>query len=342
MTLPRFLPDLGSWHEWHAKKGTLPDQWKGMSLSEVCRDLDVPLWRSVRPWRALLPGINVHDQRGATERTLAWETPEGTLTSRWTIGPDGDWWRSEYPVKGPADLKAALAVARARRYILSPALVQEVSSGELPALELPYRPWSELFHAFLGWSDGLMLFMEEPNAIQEIASVLEETLAPLVGEIAALPGSVVLSPDNLDGQFITLETFQERLAPSYQATADTLHAQGKLLVVHVGGPVRRLLPGLAACGIDCIQGICGPPQGDSTLSDARSQSGTHIVLWGGIAQDFLLADHPKSEFEIAAGAAFADAVRDPQAIVGVADKVPVGAVPLRLAELARMAAEHFT
>jgi hypothetical protein len=341
MTLPRFLLDLGSWHEWHAARGTLPERWKTMDLPGVCRDLGVPVWRSVRPWRVMLPGVRVHDQHGATERTLAWETPEGTLTSRWTIGPDGDWWRSEYPVKAPADLGAALAVARARRYVLSPERGGQVTTDEISALELPFRPWSELFHAFLGWSDGLMLFMEEPRAIQEIAAALEEALAPLVREVAALPGSVVLSPDNLDGQFVTPETFQESLAPSYRVTADALHERGKLLIVHVGGPVRRILPALAGCGIDCVQGICGPPQGDSTLAEARRQCGTGLGLWGGIAQDFLLADRTEKELARAADAAFAEADLDPLATVGVADKVPVGALPRRLEELSRMAAEHF-
>jgi hypothetical protein len=338
MTLPRFLPDLGPWHEWNAGQGTLPDRWKALDLPGVCRDLGVPAWRTARPWHAELRGIGVRDVRGALERTLTWETPEGSLTSRWTLGPDGDWWRSEYPVKSAADLKAALAVARARRYTISPPAV--APADELTALELPFRPWSELFHAFLGWSEGLMLFMEEPLAVREVAAALEESVELLVQEVAGLPGTLVLSPDNLDGQFITPEAFLENLAPSYRRTADVLHARGKILVVHAGGPVRRLLPGLAESGVDWVQGICGPPQGDSTMEEARALCGTAVVLWGGLAQDFLLESRAEQDFEDAAAAAFAGAARDPRMIVGVADKVPNNAMPRRLERLARMAAEH--
>jgi hypothetical protein len=340
MTLPRFLPDLGLWFDWHDAQGTLPDQWKGKTLSEICRQLRVPHWRTVRPWRMEMPGITVTDNRGPTERTLGWETPDGTLISRWTLGPDGDWWRSEYPVKGPSDLKAAMAVARARHYLLSPDPADQESAEGLTALELPLRPWSELFHAFLGWSDGLMLFMEEPQVLKEIAAVLEADLAPLVEKMAVLPGDFVLSPDNLDGQFITPEVFQENFAPSYRGTAVALHGQGKQLIVHAGGPVRRLLAGLSDCGVDCVQGICGPPQGDSTLAEARGLCNSALGLWGGIAQDFLLADRTEREFEVAVETAFAEAVKDPHAIVGVADKVPVHAVPRRLENLARMAAGY--
>jgi hypothetical protein len=336
---PKYVPDLTLWHAWHAERGTLPDGWKGLSLPEVCRDLGVPAWKTVKPWRVEMPGIEVSDTRTEVERTLRWRAPSGTLTSRWVLGPDGDWWQSEYPVKSRDDMAAALEVARSRRYVLAPGAAdgaaREASDGDLTAIELPQRPWSELFHAFLGWSEGLMLFLEEPDPLQAVVAALEHSLKALVARVALLPGRIVLSPDNLDGQFISPPAFEENLAASYRATADALHEQRKLLVVHVGGPVRALLPGLAASGIDCVEGICGTPQGDTSLQEARSLCGPAMTLWGGIAQDFLMATHGQDEFEAAVDAVFAEAARDPRAVVGVADRVPVDALPERLRQLAR-------
>ena len=342
---PRFIPDLTLWYPWHSARGTLPDRFHGLGLPEICRVLGVPCWHSVRPWHVELDGITVHGEQGATEKTLIWETAAGALTSRWTLGPDGDWWQAEYPVKTLADVKAASEVAEARRYVIEPGIAAEnggTTVDGIVSLELPQRPWSELFHAFLGWSEGLMLFLEEPEAVQEIARTLEAKLAVLVDGIAALPGSVILSPDNLDGQFVTPAAFEENLAPSYRRTAAALHAHGKRLVVHVGGPVRRLLPMLAACGVDCVEGVCGAPQGDSTLAEARSLCGPEMTLWGGIAQDFLLANRTETEFEEAVAAALAEAANDERKVAGVADKVPVEALSGRLEKLARMAAERFT
>ena len=342
---PRFIPDLTLWHPWHSARGTLPDRFHGMSLPEICRSLGVPCWQSERPWHMELGGITVREEQGATGKTLVWETAAGTLTSRWTLGPDGDWWQAEYPVKTSADLKAALEVAQARHYVIDPDVAAGSRSStvdDIVSMELPQRPWSELFHAFLGWSEGLMLFLEEPQAVQEIASTLEEKLAGLVDGIAALPGSMILSPDNLDGQFVTPAAFEENLAPSYRRTAGALHKHGKRLVVHVGGPVRRLLPLLAGCGVDCVEGVCGAPQGDSTLAEARSLCGPEMELWGGIAQDFLVANRTEAEFENAVAAALSEAANDANAIVGVADRVPVEALPGRLEKLVKIAAERFT
>ncbi len=292
----------------------------------------------------------VRETQGPAEKTLTWETGAGVLTSRWTLGPDGDWWQSEYPVKNRVDLAAAREVVTARRYTarsssspepkieMSPGATVEMSPGAT-VLELPKRPWSELFHSFIGWSEGLIFLLEEPEALQEIVALLEEKLAGLVSDMAALPGDLVLSPDNLDGQFLPPESFKESLAPSYARTVQALHAEGKRLVVHVGGPVRGLLAGLAQCGVDCVQGISGPPQGDSTLEEAREISGPDLALWGGIPQDCLLASCPEHEFRDAAEAAFSRGAADPRVIVGVADRVPADALPERMHALARMALE---
>ncbi len=337
---PRFLPDLTLWHAWHASHDTLPARWKGQDLSAVCRELGVAEWRLARPWRIEHPGVAVRKSRDPAERTVTWETAAGTLRARWVLGPDGDWWQSEYPVKSRADFDAAAKVVAARTYVADPSRLAARpghSPDALEALELPRSPLPELFHSFLGWSEGLMLFFEEPDTVRELAGVLDAKVRALLGEIARMPGTLAFAPDNLDGRFITPDMFAEHLAPLYAAASAALHASGKAMVVHLGGQAAGLLPAIAGCGIDCAEGVCGAPQGDSTLAEARAACGPGMTVWGGIPQDALLETSPREEFETAARAAFADAAADPQAVVGVADRVPVGAVPERLDLLSRLA-----
>ena len=136
----------------------------------------------------------------------------------------------------------------------------------------------------------LMLLMGEGRPmLLEMLGLLEEKLAALTAQIAGLPGDVLLAPDNLDGQYISPRVFREQMAESYRRTADAAHAQDKRLVVHAGGPVRRLLPLLAAAGVDVVEGVAPPPQSDATLAEARAAAGPDLILWGGIPQDLLLA-----------------------------------------------------
>jgi hypothetical protein len=324
---PLYLPDLTLWYRWHRDRGTLPEPWAGYSLPQVARAIGVPAWQVVRPWRAETPGVHSETIEGDEERVTRWETPAGTLTARWTIGPDGDWWQAGHLVQSEADLAAAVELARARTYVLDPAALApvqaEVGEEGVVALEIPRRPYSDLLHDFLGWGEGLLL-LGEP-AVAEILAALEDALQALVAQVARLPGSILFSLDNLDGQYISPRAFEQHLAPSYARTAETVHAQGKYLLVHAGGPVRRLLPLLAAAGVDGVEGVAGPPQSDATLAEARALAGPAFTLWGGIPQDVLLETYDRAAFEAAVRQAAQEADEDPRAILGVADRVPVDA-----------------
>ncbi len=327
---PVFLPDLTLWHRWHSARGSLPARWKGRGLAEICADLGVPLWRPVAPWRMETPGIQVRTTESAAERRTQWAAPSGALDARWTKGPDGDWWQSEYPVKDAKDFDATLEVVRARAYVLD----RSRGGGAAGVLELPQKPFCDVLHTLIGWSEGLMLLREEPQAIRRLIDEMERKQQALAAEIAHMRPSLVVSPDNLDGQFISAADFEEHLRESYRATSETVHAAGARLIVHVGGPIRRLLPGLAASGIDAIEGVCGAPQSDVGLAEARRICGPRLTLWGGIAQDFLLAAQDEESFERMLAQAIEEAAADGNAIIGVADKVPVDALPERLEHIA--------
>jgi hypothetical protein len=341
-----YLPDLTLWYRWHHSRGTLPERWADHSLPQIARAIGVPAWLVVRPWRVETPGVRVETTEQDEERITRWETSAGTLTARWTLGPDGDWWQAEHLVKGEADLPAAVELAQARSYVLDPSelasLQAEVGEDGVVALEIPRRPYSDLLHDFLGWGEGLFL-LGEP-AVADILAALEAALARLVEQVARLPPlsgvrqgqQIVFSPDNLDGQFISPMAFQQHLAASYRRTAETVHAQGKHLLVHVGGPARYLLAPLAAAGVDGVEGIAGPPQGDASLAEARALAGPAFTLWGGIPQDFLLETYDRGAFEAAVERAAREASGDPRAILGVADRVPVDADVDRL-----VGATHF-
>jgi hypothetical protein len=324
---PLYLPDLTLWYDWHQKKGTLATKWQDYLLPQIARAMGVAIWLTARPWRVETPGVEIVITEQNNERVIRAETSAGTLIARWIVGPDGAWWQTEYPVKTEADLDAVLELVKARTYVLDPTeLAQreaEVGDDGILALELPRRPYSDILHEFLGWSDGLMFLGEA--AIPEINAILETKLPSLVKEIAKLPGHVVLSPDNLDGQFIPPRTFQEYLADSYRRTAEVLHQHNKRLLVHIGGPIRHILPTMAGADVDGVEGIAGPPQSDLSLTQARAMVGSGLILWGGIPQDFLLDIHDRQNFEDAVRQAVQEAREDGRMILGVADRVPVDA-----------------
>lgn len=319
---PPYLANLTLWYAWHKRRSTLPAELTDADLAAVSRAAGSPLWQPIRPWRVELPGIEVHVTETDGERAVEWGTPRGTLTSRWELGPDGDWWQTAYPATTGETLPALRDVIEAMQYAVEPVVAPQ---GTLAVLELPRRPYSDLLHDYLGWSEGLMLLYEHPDDIAELLVTLQLKLDGLVAQITAMDGPLVYSPDNLDGQFISPRAFDQHLAASYAATADALHAADKALWVHIGGPASRLLPKLAEAGVDGLEGICAAPQGDTTLRKARELVGPNVWLWGGIPQDALLTTHDWAAFEQTIQAAADETAGDDRAILGIADRVPVDA-----------------
>jgi hypothetical protein len=169
--------------------------------------------------------------------------------------------------------------------------------------------------------------------VQEMQEILESRLQHLLDQIALLPGDIVLSPDNLDGQYISPRMFARQLAPSYEHTVSILQPRGKRLVVHVGGPVRHLVRPLADAGIHGLEGISGPPQSNASLAEARQLAGPDFTLWGGVAQDYVQDAHDWGAFEAAVRLAAQEAALDGRMILGIADRVPVNAELDRLEAL---------
>lgn len=332
---PLYVPDLTLWYDWHRRQGTLPPKWAGLSLPEIARAMHVPIWLPFRPWQVETAGVEVHETESSHERVMRAQTIRGQLKARWILGPDGDWWQVEYPVKTAGDLPAALELVRARSYALETTSLEEtltqVGEDGVVALELPRRPYSDLLHEFVGWSEGLAL-LGHP-VVQEMLDLLEYVLQKLVVQIAELSGAVVLSPDNLDGQYISPKLFARHLALSYQQTGSSLQRRSKLLVVHVGGPIRHLVKLLAEAGVQALEGVSGPPQSNASLTEARELAGPNLTLWGGIAQDYLQDAHDWSSFERAVRQATQEARQDSRIILGIADRVPVTAELDRLEAL---------
>ena len=329
-TDPLYIPDLTLWYNWHHSRGSLPDRWKDYSLLQIAASLGVSAWQVVRPWRIETPGVEIRTTEEEGQRTTHFETAAGSLTARWSLGADGTWWQIEYPVKTAADLEVALELVRARLYVLEKDVLSDAGEQGIAAIEIPGCPYTDLLYEFVGLSEGFMLVIENPPAMQQLLALLETKLQELMQQLAPLPGSIFFAPDNLDSQFISPETFGQFLAPSYLHTATTLHQHGKYLLVHTGGPIRSLLAPLAAAGVDGVEGIAGKPQSDASPGPARETAGPDFTLWGGIPQDFLLDTHDRQEFEAAVVQAAREARGDRRFILGVADRVPVAAELSRL------------
>jgi hypothetical protein len=333
---PLFMPDLGLWFEWHSKRGTLPEAYREGSLVDIASALNCPAWMVHTPWQLEYDGIDVTREKSENQRVIKYHTKFRVLSEIWSLGPDGDWWQTEYPVKDEDDLDAAGEIVKAMQYRLKSSKPADADSNPcvIDVIQLPKAPYSDMLHTMLGWSEGLMLMMAEEDRLTELLGVMEEKRRDLIQNLAAgFSRAIFLAPDNLDGQFISPAAFEKHLRSSYQKTCETLHRRDNYLWVHIGGISKHLLPLLSGSGIDGLAGISGPPQSDAALFEARKATGPDISLWGGIPQDYVMPMVDLSLLIESVEEAKAFAETDNRTIIGIADHVPVDAEFSRLKEI---------
>ncbi|MGD2058817.1 MAG: uroporphyrinogen decarboxylase family protein [Anaerolineales bacterium] len=338
---PNNLPwmiDLSLWYAWHSKRGSMPSTWSGLSQIEIANQLGAVAWQVIKPWELTYEGVEVQIEETEDERVLRYVVAGHTLSASWILGPDGDWWQTNHLISTPDDFESAIALAASISYRVEWGETGD-ARGDSPAIlaiELPKSPLSALLHDYLGWGEGLLMLGDHEQEVDRLLAALETNLRGLVKKCADVPGSVLFCPDNLDGQYISPDMFARHLAPSYIETSNAAHAAGKSLCVHVGGSMKRLLKPLAEAGVELVEGVCGPPQSDVPLPEARARAGSDLILWGGIPQDWLLEATPAEIFEDGVAEVIDHAMKDGKTILGVADRVPVAAHVDRLETLGEL------
>lgn len=336
---PLFMPDLNTWYQWHKRRGTLPEEMQTSSIAAIADALNCPAWLVKKPWKVEYQGVAVSVTETENEKTILYATPRRILSEKWTIGPDGDWWQKEYPLKTIDDFDAAETLVDAKTYVVNNdvTVMREGNAAEVVALQLPMTPYSEMLHSMLGWGDGLLLMMGQGRRrLEKMLDVLEKKRQDLAEKVASDPALLYLIPDNLDGQYISPATFNAYFAASYRSMAKILHNSNKKVIVHLGGIGKHLLPLISSAGIDAVLGVSGPPQSNATLSEAREIVGESMVLWGGIPQSYLTDIHAVEELEQLVREAVLHATQNNRVLIGIADHVPVGTDFSRLQRVARM------
>ena len=99
------------------------------------------MWLTFQPWHLEHTGVEIVTTEESGERVIRSETTAGMLEARWTLGPDGDWWQTEYPVKTDQDLEAMCAAGSFREdlfYRLAEIVVKIPTLAERPGKDYLY------------------------------------------------------------------------------------------------------------------------------------------------------------------------------------------------------------
>lgn len=238
----------------------------------------------------------VSEKTSGGERQVLYETPVGTLESRYTFTPLGNtWFLTKHPVKEAEDYKI-LTYLNEDMTIIPDFSKYEAGMKVMgdEALLVPIIS-SEMKSSFQSLLENWVGTEELTYAVYDYPDELEECLAAMrvnsvkAAEIASEcdAEAFIFWEDSSTGN-LSPSFFRDYIADEISQWADILHEKDKFLIQHACGQLRGLIPEMAKTGIDMIESMSPPPTGDIYTYEARELLPESVGIIGGIEPTVLL------------------------------------------------------
>jgi hypothetical protein len=318
-----FLDRLENWHRSHSRGGTLPGEYKDLTLPEIYRAVGMGQQKFVVPYGLRLRGVEVtasfdgetfyreaepvfesfpgmwdvvaSDRPGVTVTHLA--TPAGTLEVRHEVLPETVLMGAE-PYLRKHLIEDLSADYRTVEYILERAefvpqfekLRAEESriGGAGYVVPLAHRiPFQQVLLEYLGEVRLFYALHDDPGPVQRLLGLLDLQMSEILHGLAALPASYVEFPDNLHGAMTNPRLFACYCLTDLQRYAEILHGQGKKAGSHTDGDVGPLLVLLRESGLDVCESISPFPLTGSSIEEIWGAWQGGPIIWGGIPSPIL-------------------------------------------------------
>ena len=354
---PPFIDRLELWYTALSRAGTLPDEYSGLSLTEIHRRVGIGQQKFVSPYSTRLRGVEMisefegneiyretdpvvdrfpevehvvpKDRPGTTHTTL--RTAVGTLTVEHImleqmIATGTRCYTSKHCIDDESDLKVieyilerAEYVPRYDRYRRWEAEIGEVGFA-VPQLER--IPFQQILYDYFNTTDLFYALFDAPQMVERLRAILDVRVTEILHQLEALDVPYVQFGDNLDGQMTNPRLFEQFCLPAYQKYADILHAQGKKMGSHTDGDLQPLLAPLMESGLDVCESVAPSPLTPLPFDDIWSAFQNGPLIWGGFPTPILESHTSESDFRAFVRDVL-DTVKNRPIIFGVSDMVLV-------------------
>jgi uroporphyrinogen-III decarboxylase len=327
-----WIPRLELWYNARVMTGTMPQEWRGLSLREVERKLGVGTpARDGRIFEVQYPGVQVSTWDEGAKRILEYRTPLGAVRQvtgfSETLDRQGLPGRvEEHLLKGPEDYRVWEWMLERCRYVPTYDAFRsydaQIGGDGLPLVPAGENPFYEFLEVLAGYQDAFYQLADHPREVERLLTVMAEVhrerLWPVVADS---PAQLLLNGSHLSSQFTPPALFEKHILPYYQEFIPLMHERGKWVAMHADADASRILALIERAGWDMVECFVTAPMVPLTLAQAREAWEERVIIWGGLPSLLLSPSVPEKEFRayvlelfdiIAPGDAF---------ILGVADNV---------------------
>ena len=370
-----FVDRLEVWYRVHSRAGTLPEEFRGMTVTEIHRVVGIGQQVYLVPYAFKMHGVEViarfngeiffreyepvmeffcgiselasYERPGVTEIELL--TPLGKLRAQHELLPDNilsgtEPYLKEHLIKDESDYRVVEYILEKQEYIPRYEKVADeaVRLGEIGFVVpmTPRIPFQQVLLEYLGEIPLFYALNDSPEKVERLLKILDIQLTEILHRLVDLDTLYIEFPDNLHGLMTNPRLFAKYSLPYYQHYCDILHGQGKKVGSHTDGTVKPLLSLLAESGLDVCESFSPAPLTSCTFEEAWNAWRDGPIIWGGIPSPILEERTLEREF-IQYVQNVLELVGDRPIILGVGDMVMGHNSIERVRYIADRVEEHF-
>lgn len=367
-----FSPRLDMWYTANNARNTLPKEYEGKTVEDICRMEGWGIYRLVPDLRYLTKSawdvamssiglyfpegmiwkaefskdIEIDIKEGDREVTVNFRTPVGELNS-YLVCPeqmekDGIThpWLKERPIKTREDWKIL-------RYIFENiTVVPDNESYEKAVLELgndglvtsaltaAAGPMHHIQRVLFDPSTFFRLYKENYKELEELAASIAHVYDQLIKLAPKGPAEVLFFGGNFDETLTFPPYFEKDILPWFQKLSTSLKAENKFLITHTDGENSGLMDLILQTGIDGAESVCPYPITKLKLDEYYSKWGDQIAILGGIPAEFVIPENASDkEFKSYLDYMLKAVAPGSRFLAGVTDGVPIAASIDRLRQI---------
>ena len=327
-----FIDRLEIWHKSQVRAGTLPAEYRDLSLTDIHRRLGMGQQKFV-PAHALrlhgaelivrfngellqheqdpaveffprMAGLAVQDRAGTTDIEIV--CPEGRLLLQYEmidsmVRMGTEAYIKKHLIQTEDDYRIVETVLERSEFVSRAAAIaeEEARIGDIGFVvpSLCRIPFQQVLLEYVGETQTFFELHDNPERITRLLTLLDEVMTDTIRHLADLDVLYIEFPDNLHGMMTNPRLFSKYCIPAYQRYADILHGQGKKMGSHTDGDLKPLLQLLAESGLDVAESFSPFPLSQVSFEEAWAAWGNGPLIWGGIPSPMLEEGVTDAEFE---------------------------------------------
>lgn len=333
------------WHQAATHAGTLPDEVKGITVTEVEAHLGFAQAARYRDYlKVEFSGAREVQRRNDDILTTELHLPSHTLTTTARLTPDMAAAGMQahivkYPLETDEDYRTLIKAYESAHVRVDEdgfaAFDRRVGPTGLPMLILGVCPAHHVALKYLGYEKFYLDMLDRPDLLRRLIRAIEDVWrAQLWPQVAAGSACLLLHGAHFSEAMTPPRIFREHFAPYFRDFNRAMHDADKWVAFHSDADLGCLMSDVAELGFDCADCLATEPLVSETIEDYLSTWRGRLVAWGGLPSVIFQPEYPREKYErqVKHLVALAQGRRD--LIIGASDNVMPGAEWARLRFLA--------